>query len=299
MSKLLLTGSNGFLGKSILSLLRSNGYAITTLDVANADINSNLSKEIPCFLGTYDVVLHAAGKAHAVPKNAAEANVFFDVNLKGTQRLCAGLEKTGLPRSFVFISTVAVYGCEAGENITENYPLNGSTPYALSKIQAEQFLVDWAKKNNVTLTIFRPSLIAGKNPPGNLGTMVNGIKSGKYLSIGGGKAKKSVLMADDIAILIAKASSLGGVYNVCDNHNSSFHELEQLIAQQLNKKFPKSIPYWMAKSVALMGDLLGSKAPLNSEKLDKITKSLTFSNQKAREMLNWEPLDVLSNFKIS
>jgi nucleoside-diphosphate-sugar epimerase len=299
MSNLLFTGANGFLGKSILPLLKNNGYAVTTLDIANADVNANISKETPRFSESYDIVLHAAGKAHTVPKNAAEANVFFDVNLKGTQHLCAGLENSGLPRAFVFISTVAVYGCEAGENITENYPLNGSTPYALSKIQAEQFLVDWAKRNNVTLTIFRPSLIAGENPIGNLGAMVNGIKSGKYLSIGRGKAQKSVLMVDDIATLVAKAASRGGVYNVCDNHNPSFHELEQLIAQQLNKKIPKSIPYWMAKSVALMGDLLGSKAPLNSEKLDKITKSLTFSNQKARAMLNWEPVDVLSNFKIS
>lgn len=299
MTRLLFTGSNGFLGRSISPLLKKAGYAVTTLDISNSDINVDLSKESPRFEQSYDIVLHTAGKAHSVPKNKTEGDVFFDVNFKGTQNLCAGLEKSGLPRSFIFISTVAVYGCESGENIDEEHPLNGTSPYALSKIEAERFLLDWAKKNNVILTIFRPSLIAGKNPPGNLGAMINGIKTGKYLSIGGGNVRKSVLMADDIPTLVAKTATLGGIYNICDDHHPSFYELEGVIAEQLNKKHPKSILYCLAKTIALAGDILGSKASINSEKLNKITKSLTFSNKKAREQLNWEPLDVVSNFKIS
>ena len=61
---------------------------------------------------------------------------------------------------------------------------------------------------------------------------------------------------------------------------------------------PISIPYWMAWCMAKVGDLLGSKAPINSYKLEKMTKSLTFSNEKARKELGWEPLDVLENYKI-
>lgn len=47
-----------------------------------------------------------------------------------------------------------------------------------------------------------------------------------------------------------------------------------------------------------MGDCLGSKAPINSLKLDKIVKPLTFSNEKAKKELEWKPLEVLSNFNI-
>jgi nucleoside-diphosphate-sugar epimerase len=54
----------------------------------------------------------------------------------------------------------------------------------------------------------------------------------------------------------------------------------------------------MAKLLARIGDLLGGKSPINSNKLDKITKSLTFSNQKARRELGWKPTNVLENFKI-
>jgi hypothetical protein len=55
----------------------------------------------------------------------------------------------------------------------------------------------------------------------------------------------------------------------------------------------------VAKGLALIGDLFGSKAPINSDKLDKITKSLTFSNAKAIKDLGWKPLDVIDNFKIN
>ena len=70
------------------------------------------------------------------------------------------------------------------------------------------------------------------------------------------------------------------------------------VAKQLGKHKPISIPYWMAWCMAKVGDLLGSKAPINSYKLEKMTKSLTFSNEKARKELGWEPLDVLTNYKI-
>lgn len=44
------------------------------------------------------------------------------MNLQGTKNLCTALEQSGIPKSFIFISTVAVYGCDSGENITEEYP---------------------------------------------------------------------------------------------------------------------------------------------------------------------------------
>lgn len=56
--------------------------------------------------------------------------------------------------------------------ITEDHPLNGDTPYAKSKIMAEEYLIRWCQKNNVILGILRPSLLAGKNALGNLGAMV-------------------------------------------------------------------------------------------------------------------------------
>lgn len=298
MEKLLFTGGTGFLGKNVMPTL-TKCYEVTTCGITSDDmIKANLAKEVPALPERYDVVLHACGKAHVVPKTEAEKQAFYDVNYQGTVNLCKALENAGIPKSLVFISTVAVYGCEYGELITEEHPLEGESPYAKSKIMAEEYLTDWCEKNGVILGILRPSLLAGKNAPGNLGAMVNGVRKGIYLNITGGRVKKSVLMAEDIAILLPLLEEKGGVYNVCDTYQPTFGELSESVAKQLGKYKPISIPYWMAWCMAKFGDLLGSKAPINTYKLKKMTKSLTFSNVKARKVLGWEPLDVLENYKI-
>ena len=298
MKELLFTGGTGFLGKNIMPLLIQH-YEVTTCGITSDDmLKANLAKEVPDLPERYDVVLHACGKAHVVPKTEAEGQAFYDVNYRGTIHLCEALEKVGVPKALVFISTVAVYGCEYGDMITEEHPLEGTSPYADSKIKAEQYLTEWCAKNGVVLGILRPSLLAGRNAPGNLGSMVDGIRKGFYMNIAGGKVIKSILMAEDIARLLPLLEEKGGVYNVCDTRQPSFGEISQSVAKQLGKRKPMSIPYWMAWCMAKVGDLLGNKAPINSYKLEKMTKSLTFSNEKARRELGWEPLDVLTNYKI-
>jgi len=298
MKKLLFTGASGFLGYNIRPILERS-YDVHTIGLTDDDdIKINIAKEVPPINTHYDVVLHAAGKAHVVPKTEAEKQVFFDVNYQGTVNLCSALEMAGIPKCLVFISTVAVYGCEFGEMIDETHPLNGDSPYAKSKIMAEEFLTQWCLDHQVRLAILRPSLLAGKNAPGNLGAMVNGIKKGFYMNIAGGKVRKSVLMAEDIARLLPLLEEKGGIYNVCDTRQPTFGEISMSVAKQLGKRRPINIPYWMAWCMAKVGDLLGNKAPINTYKLEKMTKSLTFSNDKARKELGWEPMDVLTNYKI-
>lgn len=299
MKKLLFTGASGFLGHCTLPILYKTYEVVHTIGLADDDdIKFNLAAEIPPINTYYDVVLHACGKAHIVPKTEAEKQAFYDVNYQGTVNLCAALEKVGAPKALIYISTVAVYGCEYGDLITEEHPLSGTSPYAESKIMAEKYLTEWCAKNDVKLGILRPSLLAGENAPGNLGAMVNGIKKGYYMNIADGKVVKSILMAEDIARLVPLVAEKGGVYNVCDTRQPSFGEISMLIAKQLGKGKPINLPYWVAWCMAKAGDLLGSKAPINSYKLEKMTKSLTFSNEKARRELGWEPMDVVENYKI-
>lgn len=298
MEKLLFTGGTGYLGRNVMPLLRER-YEVTTCGITPDDmIYANLAKDVPELDQRYDIVLHAAGEAHKVPKTPAEEQLFYDINYQGSINLCNALEKVGAPRAMVFISTVAVYGCEFGELITEDHPLDGVIPYAKSKIMAEQYLNNWCTEHGVILTVLRPSLLVGKNPPGNLGSMVKGIRKGMYMNIAGGKAVKSVLMVEDIARLLQLAVDKGGIYNVCDTRQPSFGQLSASVAKQLGKRKPLNIPYWMAWCMAKVGDMLGDKAPINTYKLEKMTKSLTFSNEKARRELGWEPLDVLDNYRI-
>ncbi|GAB2609290.1 NAD-dependent epimerase/dehydratase family protein [Belliella aquatica] len=290
----LITGGCGFLGSHIKENILKNNFRIFTLGRnGKGEINCDISTEIPS-LPKLDFVIHTAGKAHTVPKTQKEEKDFFSVNLQGTINLCKGLERIHcMPKEFIFISTVAVYGLDEGVDIDENYPLLGTSPYAKSKIEAESFLVDWTKKRNITLTILRLPLIAGPNPPGNLGSMIDGIKTGRYASIGKADARKSMVWVEDIPQFIMKIKDKGGIFNLTDNYHPTFGELELLISKNLSKSKPLRIPLVLAKIVALFGDLFGDKFPLNSEKLKKITSTLTFSTQKAMLSTEWNPTQVL------
>jgi len=296
--KILFTGANGFLGKNVIPLLRKKGFQVKTFGTSNADYVFDITNTIVPFEEKFDIIFHAAGKAHSIPQNKDEEQLFYAVNFEGTKKLCNALEKN-LPQYFVFISTVAVYGKYFGENIDENTVLDGDTPYAKSKILAERFLTEWCKKKNIKLFILRPSLIAGPNPPGNLRDMINAVKSGRYMNIAGGKARKSIFWIEDFAELTSNfIGKNGGVYNVCDNNNPSFKEISDRIAKVLNKKSPTSIPYFIAKLLAKIGDMFGNKAPINSLRLKKITDSLTFSNEKIRRELNFNPSNVMDKFQL-
>jgi nucleoside-diphosphate-sugar epimerase len=297
MKKLLFTGSSGFVGINILPYLQME-YDVFTLGRKYADVLLDLSSDVPKIHQEFDIILHAAGKAHSIPYSEKDIEEFYAVNYQGTKNLCVGLERSILPQCFIFISTVAVYGCEYGELLTEGCPLNAVTPYGKSKIQAEEYLLEWCDRKNILLTILRPSLLAGKNPPGNLGAMIDGIAKGRYVSIAGGKAKKSIAMVDDIARLIPCCEKSSGIFNLCDDHNPTFRELEQVVSRQLNRPLPINIPLWSAKCLAKVGDLFCLNL-INANKLNKITQSLTFSNEKIKKKLNFAPSDVLTNFLLS
>lgn len=298
MKKLLLTGGTGFVARNIKSQLSAQ-YEVTTLGRNNGNIiQTDLSRDVPELPDRYDIILHAAGKAHSTPQSDAEIKEYYDVNFQGTCNLCYALEKSGLPQTLIFISTSAVYGCDKGEMIDEYCPLKSKTPYGLSKIKAEEFLKEWCLNHQVRLAIIRPSLIAGPNPPGNLGRMIKGISKGRYFNIAGGFAKKSVLMVDDIARLVPLLEQKSGIYNICSNDNPSFKDLETVICKQLGKKKPISIPLWMANCLAVIGNNMGRNFPFNKKKLKKMTESLTFSNEKAKFELGWNPLSVINNFKL-
>jgi nucleoside-diphosphate-sugar epimerase len=295
--KIILTGASGFLGKYIYNELCSNNQLIT-VSRSNADINADLAKEIPN-LYSADLVIHCAGKAHSVPKNEQEKAAFFDVNFNGTLNLLKGLEKTrNFPHSFVFISTVAVYGRDKGILITEEQTLQSEEAYGQSKIQAEKLVHEWCQRYHVICTILRLPLLVGENPPGNLGAMIKGIKRGYYFNIAGGKAKKSMVLAADVAKIIPIVATIGGIYNLTDGIHPSFAELSDVIKNHLGKKKVMNLPFWLANIFAAIGGLIGEKAPINTRKLFKITSDLTFDDSKAKNTLCWKPNPVLDGLVI-
>lgn len=294
--KILLTGSTGFLGKYIYkSLIKNN--KIDTLSRTKSSYNIDLSQQIPNFNESFNMVIHVAGKAHDQSEKALINNSFYKVNVIGLKNLLSGLKKTNTPSKFVFISSVSVYGLSKGTNISESFELLAKDDYGLSKIEGEKIVKTWCKKNNVKYLILRLPLLVGKNPPGNLGAMIKAIKNGFYFNINRGKARKSMVLADDVSKIILKASEIGGTFNLTDGNNPNFNQLSYSIAKQLNKKYIFNMPIFIAQLISKIGDIMGLNF-FNSSKLNKIVSDLTFDDSKARKTLNWKPNSVIENIKI-
>ena len=272
--------------EELLERINCPFYKVASRDLSNDLLLNKLSKI------DVDYVIHIAGKAHEVPKTEEEKKEFFMVNYIGTINLLHGLDPTKI-QSIIFISTVAVYGKEVGELIDEKSPLHGNTPYALSKIQAEQSIIDFGITNNIKTVVLRLPLVTGKNPLGNLGAIIKAIEKGYYFRIGKGQAKKSIISASDVANLIPELFDLNGVYNLTDISHPMISEIDSVIAKKFNTKI-KSLPISLVKIIAKIGDMFYF-FPFNSSKFEKLTKNLTFSNKKLFNDIKYRPSKGLSD----
>ena len=297
MTPILITGINGFLGKYLFKELNEH-YLIHGLSRNSGEYLVDLINEIPKFDANFRIIIHAAGLAHKSIIHNQNVCQFHQVNVQGTNNLLLGLERSSLPKYFVFISSVSVYGIHQGNCVNEIASLGAKDPYGLSKIQAEHLVLDWCNRNNVICTILRLPLLVGGNPPGNLGAMIKGIKRGYYFNIAEGRAQKSMVLASDVAQCILKVSEIGGIYNLTDGYHPTFNELSHKISLELGRKFVPNLPLLFAKFLAKIGDLIGDKFPINSNKLSKIISPLTFDDSKARKAFGWNPSPVIGRFKI-
>lgn len=296
VNSILLTGASGFLGQAIQKELFSK-YEIATLgrSVQNRYV-VDLGMEMPVFKESFDMVIHAAGRAHQVPRNTGQREAFYRDNLQASKNLLTALERNaGLPAAFVFISTVSVYGQDHGEMISEDHPLEGTSPYARSKIEAEGLINNWCKERNVIPTVLRLPLVVGENPKGNLGAMIRMMKRGIYFGIGNGAARKSMVLAEDVARYIPDVARIGGTYNLTDGFHPSILELEISMMRKLNRGIPYRISNSVIQRMAQLGNLFGERFPLHPKNVSKLTSTLTFSDLKARNLANWNSQVVINN----
>ena len=301
----LLTGASGFLGSRIYAELIQN-HTVTTLGrtlVSDRHITSDLTEPLPSLAyASYDWVVNAAGKAHSVPRTAAERADYEHVNVQGTTQLLTALEQMPvLPEALVHVSTVLVYGRLSGELLDENTPLGATDAYGLSKIRAEALVREWGQRTGVRVTILRLPVVVAERPNGNIATLMNAIRGGYYVRLGDGHARRSMVRADDVAAIIDRAAGVSGTFNLTDGCHPEVSELEDALARYVGRKqLIRAVPMAMARAVATVGDginvIVGRRFPLDTLALQKLTNSLTFSDELARRQLNWSPRPALDLF---
>jgi nucleoside-diphosphate-sugar epimerase len=287
--KILLTGHTGFLGSYLKREMLGEGMDIVSLGRGkDSDWHFDLRSDLNDFpegdgsLGeaSVDLVIHAAGLAHCVPKTALEKQSFFEYNLKGTKRLLWALKASGnMPKQFLFISTVAVYGDPFDcEKAVPPFPSRAEaeqlslTSYAWSKWEAEEAVRIWCAVERVKAVIWRLPLIIGEGAPGNLGAMERGIQKGYYYRIGNSYARmRFYVNLEQLGLrvldLLEGRDADSGTFNVISGEKS-YGDFEDEIALKYGKKL-RNIPLWIAWLAAKVGDMVPG-FPLNSYRLKKL-----------------------------
>ena len=285
--EVLLTGGTSYLGSVIARVLEKD-YSLMQLNFP--DTTSSLHFEGP---NRVKITIHAACKLATVVRTVAEEKAYVARCMQETTKLLHWLETNGLPEQFVMISSVAVYGREVGDRINEDYLLAAKDCYGRTLIAVEELVTKWCADKGVLLTVLRLPLVAGKGDSGNFGAMCRAISKGYYFNIGGGQAKKSMVLAEDVAAFIPEIARVGGVYNLTDGEHPTFRTLSEAIAKSLNKKNPLNLPLLITQFLGKIGDLFGNRSPLSTSKIVKMTSDLTFDDSKVRTVASWQPKSVV------
>lgn len=224
-ARFLITGANGFLGRAIVWQIMSSGLHVRATDKQDKsffpDIDYSRADILePAVLRSVvlgaDCVIHAAGLAHIFDKTKASTAPFTAVNEDGTANVAQAAAKVGV-RHFVLISSVSVYGGSrnGGAENSGCYPLG---TYAESKYQAEQRAIKIAKASGMALTILRLATLYGEGDPGNVARLLRTIDRGRFIWIGNGSNRKSLLHREDAAracLAVIQCPAAGvSIYNV-------------------------------------------------------------------------------------
>ena len=304
MGTILVTGNSGYLGKSVLEKIAGRDNNITCISRRHnkqpGNIICDLSTDVPVLPDIpFDKMIHMAAQAHVHPRNERENLSVYLANVAMTQNLLKAADSLSVaPKQVIFISSVAVYGCDEGVMISESFRTNPVSSYGQSKMESEKLLTQWCAERNIGLLIFRLPLIAGLNALGNLGYMERAIQKGTYIKITNNLARKSVVLAADVGELIARTDiTANGIYHLTDRRNPSISEIEKAFEKHFQVKILIRVAYSVVKMAAGVFDVLEkiffTSMPLNSNKFRKLTGELTFNDDKAVKELGWNPKSVI------
>ncbi len=273
--KVLITGASGFLGKNILSYFSSN----VNVDFIPVSLRNN-DQQCTSF-GSADVYLHLAGKAHDL-KKVAGPEAYFQVNAELTKQLFEVFLNSEA-HTFIYVSSVkAIADKVEGDLLLETDTPKPLTPYGVSKLAAEKYLLAQLLPADKKLYILRPCMIHGPGNKGNLNLLYKLVKKGIPWPLGAFQNKRSFLSVDNFCFVVDEILSgnfAPGVYNLADTEPLSTNEVIRLIAKGMSKKaLIWSFPRPFIQLLARLGDYL--HLPLTTERLQKLTEDYVVSNQK-------------------
>lgn len=246
MKKILITGVNSYIGTSFKNWVSQHPdkYSVDFISIRDAHWKEK------SFSG-YDVIFHTAAIVH-VKENDTEK--YFKVNRDLTVEIAKKARNEGV-KQFIFLSTMGVYGTETGF-ITKDTEPTPQTPYAHSKYEAEQLLLE-INSGNFNVAILRPPIVYGRGCPGNYDRLA---KLATMLPIFPNiNNERSMIYIDNLSefIRIVIDNIYGGVYFPQNKDYVNTTDLVRLIAKAHGKeiKTSKGLNGVVAIGIKLSGTL--------------------------------------------
>jgi nucleoside-diphosphate-sugar epimerase len=231
-----------------------------------------------------------------VSEGGSKAEVWA-VNVGGAQNVVEAALANGVER-FVHLSSCAVYGSLQQYDIDENTPtrLSGNL-YHDSKVAAEEVVFRAYQERDLPVVVVRPSQVYGPGSYQFAVRPVELIKAGRMILIDQGSYLCKPVYIDNLVdglILCAQVeSAIGQVINLTDGTPITWRDFFGAYARMLNIDSFPSVPFALAWVIAFFNEIRamvkGKQASLNRRVVKALRSRNSFSNQKARTLLGWEP----------
>jgi len=251
--RVLVTGGAGFIGSHLVDGLVERGFDVTVLDDLSTGRLENLSSclegirfvrgsirdkaDVEFALRHVDSVFHLAAVA-SVPYSVEHPAATYEINVNGTTSLLESSSKSSVEK-FIYVSTSAVYGDPKYLPIDENHPLSPISPYAESKLKAEQLCEEYQESCGLKTVILRPFNVYGPRQMSNqyAGVIIrffDRLREGQPPIIyGDGLQTRDFVYVEDAvrALILASKNkeAIGRIFNVASGLPTSINQLAQLL----------------------------------------------------------------------
>ena len=299
MKRVLITGSNGFIGQHLCTELLRHSWAVRGTvrwaetrrslpsEVETAIVDVNRDDGWPAAVSGVDTVVHLVGRTHVVRDTTSDALAAYRaINVEGTQRVLKACVEAGVSR-FIYLSSIKAVG-EGGEvPYTEMSPCNPEDAYGITKREAEIAVLEMAAKADLQVTIVRPPLVYGPGVKGNFLQLLRFVDRGIPLPLGCTHNARSMVFVGNltsaIAALLDQRTTKENIFHVVDDGEPlSTKDLVTRLGRLLGRKvhhIPVPVPL-----LRFGGGLLGYTGEVK-----RLIGSLAVSGEKIKEALNWTP----------
>lgn len=292
MTKILITGGNGFVGKALIfDLLKKTNVQVVSL-VRSYQIQPQAIEQLVAenifeveFPENTDVIVHLAGRAHILNEQTTDPlTEFRKVNVEGTLQLARqALDKK--VKRFIFMSSIGVNGAVTLQQpFTEDTLPQPHADYALSKLEAEEALKKLFAGSDTELVIIRPPLVYAAYAPGNFARLLKLVATNLPLPFARTQNKRSFValenLVDFIQVCIEHPNAANQTFLVADQNSISTRELVQYLKQGMGKT-----PYFIYIPQPLMK--LGAACVGKSKLYEQLFESLEVDASKAQKLLGW------------